>query len=185
MSKIFETRAAKTPRSAPNDPAFVAAASAVAELGLRARAVSERPTDAALPAAGESSPLEATSSSAPAGDAGAQTIARETVTPPHPPASEVAATATPLAISTPASVDGLASIEPLDPRDAKVTIYPAERELRHLRDLAVHGRVAKSIITEYALEVLFQTQNDEQIVGELRARGHGLRKKRPTYGSKP
>lgn len=179
MAKTFQPRASKTPRSAETDPAYRAAAAAAEGLGLGGPASHVSAGDApAIPVGG---PPEA-----PAPTGAAAVPPEELVQPKPPPLMPVApvlpdaAIAVAPAASSPSPIDGAASAEPLDPRDAKVTIYPPERELRHLRDLSVHGRVAKSIIAEYALEMLFQTQNDEQIVGELRARGHGLRKKRGT-----
>ena len=173
MAKTFEAKAAKMPRSARKDPAFAAAADAVADLGLNGSPTPEAAPPPALPVAVSPEP----SPVVPAAEVGERAAPPEPIPPAISPTTVPAEAAAPPAVM-PASPDGIAAGEPLDPRDAKVTIYPAERELRHLRELAAHGRVAKSIIAEYALEVLFRTEQDEQIVGELRARGHGLRKKR-------
>jgi hypothetical protein len=60
----------------------------------------------------------------------------------------------------------------------KMTIYPEDNERKRLFTLRYEHRIAESIIAEYALEQFFLRHSDEEIVAAIRARGHGLRRKR-------
>jgi hypothetical protein len=66
----------------------------------------------------------------------------------------------------------------------KMTIYPGNAERKRLFNLRYEKRVAESIVAEYVLEQFFLRHSDEEIVAAIRARGHGLRRKRPSAKSR-
>jgi hypothetical protein len=57
-----------------------------------------------------------------------------------------------------------------------MSIYPSTGDRERLKAIKYHHDIAASIVAEYALEVLFATRTDEEIIAALRARGHGLRR---------
>ncbi len=172
MSKTFTKPATRLPRNIEKDPAFAAAAAAF----------------------GNSSPVPPPA----ADELQKPNQALPLITPPTNTISGQVHTPIPAINMPPFATQANQNIEhietgkfqPVDIQDRreanypnKMTIYPGNAERKRLFNLRYEKRVAESIVAEYALEQFFLRHSDEEIVAAIRARGHGLRRKRPSTKS--
>jgi hypothetical protein len=166
MAKIFQAPPARQPRNIESDPAFKAATEA---FDISRQHNENESTKQASPPQ-----LSASEQKTP------QTIDQEsnTVGKDEQKTAQISEAAGGETSSTPRNSSLEIPISGLhaSPMPSKMTIYPEDSTRQRLFRFRVEYKIAESIVAEYAIEQLFQSQSDEQIVATLRMRGHGLRR---------
>jgi len=66
----------------------------------------------------------------------------------------------------------------LGPQANRTAFLPNDAEKKRLRFIASEHRIAEGIVVAYAASRMFGALTDEEIVAQIRAQGHGMRRSR-------